>query len=431
MRYLVFRFIEVPAKSGADQQLIISKPGTWSIDDKMKNKLLAFLIISQYLGQCNAYYYAPYFSSSIFPRPLYRQFEVWWPKEAAHLKHVSTTTCNATLHDYNIAFDAPRNSAEGQQLLSRCYQHEGCLVNNLQNDWLLNFQSATVLLGLAPTLLASIGLSIPEIGHLSGHRPFLALLLSVGAPAIWSARVFDYAALVKLKRRKSLNKIESYFQRPMGRRAMLMVLASQYFAALLAVANVLWLSVDITKRIVLSWGCTSQSVVFIWVLLSIVVHITSAAGFALLRRAPGRGELKPLANFSLDAATSATRDKKQTSVIARSWAKLTKVIRNMANVVVARCVKTFKTELTPCRMHDCRCLGDDDTRLSGWIATLLITASSCFSFGHIVYGTIVFSSLQFITVSDAINLVIWRFVISTVVCRVIIIVETRGIQNHT
>ncbi|KAK0736677.1 hypothetical protein B0T21DRAFT_367345 [Apiosordaria backusii] len=47
---------------------------------------------------------------------------------------------------------------------------------------------------------------------------------------------------------------------------------------------------------------------------------------------------------------------------------------------------------------------------------------------HIIYGTLIFSSILFVSTSDAIQIVA-RFVTSTVICRVILVFEIAGMQQ--
>lgn len=59
----------------------------------------------------------------------------------------------------------------------------------------MNYQAASVIMGLTPTLLASLGPSVAEASLLSTHRPLLSLLsflISLGAPVVYPMRVFDF-----------------------------------------------------------------------------------------------------------------------------------------------------------------------------------------------------------------------------------------------
>jgi hypothetical protein len=135
---------------------------------------------------------ASYFVIGWFPRPPSAQSSHWFPKYAAAFREYSEgPSCNFMLQDYQSAFYAPPRSTEAHQLLSICYAHEACILSQLTPDVVANFQSATVVLDLMPTLLSTIGPSVADISLLSAYRPVLSFLISMGVPAIWQTRIFE------------------------------------------------------------------------------------------------------------------------------------------------------------------------------------------------------------------------------------------------
>ncbi len=133
-----------------------------------------------------------YSEAATFLRPITEQFQSWYPAFGESFSAVSTGQCNASLRDYQSSFISPSHSAEARYLLSICYVHEACILSHVPSDQQANLNSAAVILGIMPTLLSSIGPSIAETSLLSAHRPFLSLLISMGAPAIWPTRIFKY-----------------------------------------------------------------------------------------------------------------------------------------------------------------------------------------------------------------------------------------------
>lgn len=61
-------------------------------------------------------------------------------------------------------------------------------------------------------------------------------------------------------------------------------------------------------------------------------------------------------------------------------------------------------------------------------AVALNIAAGCLTFAHTIFGTAVFSALQFISLTDVMNNILWRLIMSTAVCRVILIVELAGLR---
>lgn len=72
------------------------------------------------------------------------------------------------------------------------------MFDTIASDIAANFNSAIVVLGLMPTLLATIGPSIAEMAVLSSYRPFLCFLIALGAPAIWPTRLLEYGNPVRV-----------------------------------------------------------------------------------------------------------------------------------------------------------------------------------------------------------------------------------------
>ena len=117
------------------------------------------------------------------------KYQGWlhWYNRSGYMDTLSTVTCNQTLNAYLASA-----CANDDQQVNLCYLHEDCLLDNIRSSFLQNYQSAAVILGIMPTLLATLGPRIAEISLLSTHRPVLSFLLSVGAPAVWPTRIFTY-----------------------------------------------------------------------------------------------------------------------------------------------------------------------------------------------------------------------------------------------
>ena len=112
---------------------------------------------------------------------------LWWYDRDSYMTSLSTTTCNETLQSY-----LAKAASGSSDTISACYYHEDCLLENMRASHVQNYQSAAVILGIMPTLLATLGPRIAEISLLTTHRPLLSFLLSVGAPAVWPTRIFTY-----------------------------------------------------------------------------------------------------------------------------------------------------------------------------------------------------------------------------------------------
>lgn len=64
------------------------------------------------------------------------------------------------------------------------------------------------------------------------------------------------------------------------------------------------------------------------------------------------------------------------------------------------------------------------------IAVLLAVVAGAMSFVHVTFGIIIFSSLQFVSVWDVLNNILWRYVASSAVCRLLLIMEILGLRTN-
>jgi hypothetical protein len=73
-----------------------------------------------------------------------------------------------------------------------CVKTFNCIVSYCTEYTKANMASAAVLLGLLPAILAALGSSTSELSRLSARRPLLAILMVLGSPAANPIRTFDY-----------------------------------------------------------------------------------------------------------------------------------------------------------------------------------------------------------------------------------------------
>lgn len=336
-----------------------------------------------------------YFTTDSYLRPWSQQFESWYPKYNPTLKSLSEGLCNRTLQDYQVSFNAPAGSSESLELLSVCYQHEACLFDGLTTDQQINFQTAGIMLGILPTLLSWIGVSISETALLSAHRPILSFLLSLAAPAIWPTRVFEYSNPADLLA-TGPGKLELHRLGPWKAG---LLSALEYTFAIAAVVNIFLLSWDMGNKTILSWGCTNVVGPLLWTSLAAVLHAISALSHNMVM-----WELQK---------NSAVQHEEQTP-----WMRLRSAL---------------KAELMTCSNHEVpiQVTRRDQGSIPARAVALNILAGGA-SFIHLAFGTIIFSSLIFISVWDVLNCILWRFVLATCIARLVLIIEVAGLRaSHT
>ena len=133
-------------------------------------------------------------------------------------------------------------------------------------------QSATIILGLMPTILAYVGPTVGEMALISSRRPVLAVFLTLGAPAIFATRPFDFN-----NPRQSLKKDVGTFalSKQIPVRAAIMT-AAQYLLLSLAVINCLLNSVQLGTSTILSWKCLWPYLQLGWYFMPLVPHFCAA-----------------------------------------------------------------------------------------------------------------------------------------------------------
>lgn len=147
-----------------------------------------------------------------------------------------------------------------------------CLLENIDEFDKADMQSATVILGLMPTILSYVGPTVGEMALISSRRPVLAMLLVLGAPAIFATRPFDFDNPCK-SLKKDAGTFVFHKQRPFRATAMV---AAQYLLLSLAVTNCLLNSMQLGNSTILSWKCSWSYLQLGWNFMPLAPHLCAA-----------------------------------------------------------------------------------------------------------------------------------------------------------
>lgn len=275
-----------------------------------------------------------------------------------------------------------------------------------------------------PTLLASIGPSVAEISLLSAHRPLLSFLISLGAPAIWPTRIFEYVHPTEALRER---------QRPLGTSEMRPWLAAmmslgQYIVAIFATANVITTSIGVGRKSILAFGCTSTFPPLLWSTLSSVIHLVSVAGYFIERKIARRRI--PVEALVIGAESLETAGNLEQSKSERNQATTSSQPQQRSYIFWLSWLRdAWLSETTICanrsKLHQFQ-----NKATVPKVAVLLAIIAGLMSFAHVTLGVIIFSALQFISVSDAVNRILWRYILSSTLCRLLLIMEISGLKNE-
>jgi hypothetical protein len=253
-----------------------------------------------------------------------------------------------------------------------------------------------------PTLLSTIAPSIAEMALLSVHRPGLSFLIALGAPSIWQTRLLEYndparvlGGLGNDARGTLLTvSISKRFKWATG-----LLSALQYVLAAGAVFNVVWTSLEVGRNTILSWGCTTTFGPLLWTSLAGAVHLVAGFSFAHARR-------------SVYNPIGGRRSESEKWTVSKGLRKVVSLLENEVTLCAEQTVGQY----------------DDNVRVPR-LAVVANVLAGCGGFIHLMFGIIIFSSLQLVSVWDVLNFVLCRYVASAVVCRLILVFEIGGLRR--
>lgn len=226
-----------------------------------------------------------YDSSASYTLPRHK-FEAWFGTYAHHFEKSSITICNSTLQRYrNHELDLPIPKFA-------VAHHADCILANTSETIKANMASAVVVLGLMPSLLSSLGPTLAESSTLVLERPFLSLLLALGAPAFYPFRAFDDQHPFEALKRpfRTLQHISS------SRWPHILIRLLLYLVAFAGAVNVVENSLQLGLKTIVTWKKDQSYLPLVWVLLPIAIHLFAAVRLLLVVK---RVRTSPVTFFKL------------------------------------------------------------------------------------------------------------------------------------
>jgi hypothetical protein len=300
-------------------------------------------------------------------------FRTWYPEYGSIFQNSLEKYCSAEYNTWAAGLEPSSDDYAANGTTSAGQAVVQCILSSTSEFMKANMASAAVLLGIMPFALSVLGSSSEESAllYVIGRRPVLTTLLLAGAPVVVALRPFEYKDPVGILRARegrfySFNLGPSWF-----------VLALEYFVALASVANVVHVTYGLGVGVTTMILPDSSYLPGVWAGTGIMVHIIGA--FCLKSR------LKVLSP--------------KNEPITKSELTLSAEKKIMVETVA-------------------------ETKMFLALSWLTSTATTF----HVIFGTLAFSSMQFISVKDAFG-VIGRYTASVTICRVVLMYELSGLRT--
>ncbi|KAK6337194.1 hypothetical protein TWF718_009976 [Orbilia javanica] len=365
----------------------------------------ALLSLSAALGDYDPYEYKNQFelpggrSNASIDEPVKTplKFRNFYSDFKVRLEDISTTVCNLSL----AAYDGNRTARETLgPVRNYCWTHANCILATLDERTKASFSGTTILLGLAPTTLSVLGPSVAEMALLSIHRPLITLLISLGAPAVFPGRFLQWEDPL----RANEPAVGAFLVRPLRSPWKWVVLFLQYLFAVGAVVNVFHAAWRIGTRSIISWACATNYWPVMWVLLSLVIHFCAILSLrAAITKKVQFGQPR-----NVEAGLSRSVDENGQPIekkgIPGAW--------------------IFFSEFTLSANSEWQVSDLYNIKL-GPIPVLLQYVGAFLSVLYLVFGTLIFSSLLFIGLAEAVQLIM-RLIASAAICRILVQFEVGG-----
>lgn len=321
------------------------------------------------------------------------KYDYWYSDFRDTLTIISSGVCNLSLAAYRG--DPTARAALGP-VHDYCWTHADCILSTASQRITASFSGTSILLGLAPTTLSVLGPSVAEMALLSLHRPLLGFILSLGAPAVFPGRFLLWDDPLRANEAAT----GAFVVSPFSKRWAVFISIIQYLIAATCCGNILHATYAIGIRSIVSWSCRTSYWPLLWVIASIAIHLTATTS---LRAAIQHKTdlITPRRQIYASEPNEEGHKLKSTGIKAVLYNEFT----TSANI-------------------DWQVSDLYDVKL-GPVAVVLQYTGALLSVCHLMFGTLLFSSLQFIGLGDAVILIL-RLIGSAVFCRIVLQFEVGG-----
>ncbi|KAM5352587.1 hypothetical protein ACJ41O_005309 [Fusarium nematophilum] len=311
----------------------------------------------------------------------FAQYQHFFPAWEGDLKKLLDDECRSAMGNYT---DRSKTAPQiGYQVID-------CILNNMPEFRKAELAAAAVILGLAPSALQILSASYVDTAVLAFRRPGLALLLAMSSSGVRPMSATEYDDFIA---KMGTDPFRTNFGRPGSSLAPRIVSAAEYIAAAAAVANNAHLAYQLSVWAVCTFAPANDFLPAVWTAACVAIHLVGYAVARLRIKVESRDD---------------DDDHRQAVGLRRGpW-------------------EWIRTELTPTPWQP-RLEISRETRETGWFL-VLISALYVGTALQAFYGTIILSSLVFLSVRDS-TIVVLRLMASTLAARAILIYELAGFRT--
>lgn len=335
------------------------------------------------------------------------QFRSWFNQYSYQFNLIAKDNCTA---EYSIYLYGTRQNTSDQTLTGAgqftlfVQPMINCLLDNAGGYIQYQLSSSQVLLGITPTIIAVLGTSSEEVCFVAliGRRRLLGLLLATASPSIYTERAFKYQNPDEiLKERLGAQRVKS--TRGSSRRWFFVLL--EYVFVLAAIVNIATLNWTLGMQTVNSLNPNSVYMPMMWSLLGVIAHVMGAVVFHMrVRQLDEDGQFTR--RSTLASSLKAMVRPSQWPAISEIYHTLKRFARREFDSQPKEPEERLQYAIVP----ESRCF-----TFLAWLLSVLIIF-------HIILGTFILSSTNFVGPKDALG-ILARYILSVIICRVIVVCE--------
>lgn len=290
-----------------------------------------------------------------------------------------------------------------------------CLLENASEYVKYQLSTSQVVLGITPTIICLLGATSEEVClcALIGRRRLLGLLLSAASPSIYTERAFKYQDPDQILKDLKDNHVRStVITQPRW-----LFVALEYLAVLAAIANVATLNWELGLRSVNTLSANTIYMPMVWSIFGILAHLMGAVVFDMRAR-------------KLDETTMQAEPRSTFRSCLALKTKFASLRNDLVDVVHTELFWLPEDKIFHSTKQRLRPTVNTPPRKQ--IIFTLLADSRCFTFlawlfsviviFHIIIGTIIMSSTNFVGPKDALVIMV-RYVLSVIICRIILVYE--------